>query len=283
MTALALLCGAGVGLGVVLIVVGWRGAARPRLGVRRSLTVRVQRPVLRLGLAVGAGVIVGLATGWLVAAVAAAMFGAVAPELLGGSRARQAETDRIEAVAAWVELLRDTLAGAAGIEQAITASAAAAPAPIRAEVTGLAVRLERERLVPALRAFADELADPTVDLVVVALTLASQRRARRLGDLLGTLAQATRDRATMRLRVEASRARLRTSVRVIIGTTLAVMAALVVLNRGYLSPYDSALGQLVLGLVAFLFAAAMWWLGRLGRLEDSHRLALAASEGQGRR
>src|SRR6266545_1851521 len=156
MTALALLCGAGVGLGLVLIVAGWRGAPRPRLGLRRSLTVRVQRPVLRLGLAVGAGVIVGLATGWL----------------LGGSRARQAETDRIEAVAAWVELLRDTLAGAAGIEQAIMASAAAAPAPIRAQVTGLAVRLERERLVPALRAFADELADPTVDLVVVALTLA---------------------------------------------------------------------------------------------------------------
>ena len=106
MTALALLCGAGVGLGVVLIVVGCRGAARPRLGLRRSLMVRVQRPVLRLGLAVGAGVIVGLATGWLVAAVAAAMFGAVAPELLGGSRARQAETDRIEAVAAWVEQAR---------------------------------------------------------------------------------------------------------------------------------------------------------------------------------
>ena len=280
MTALALLCGAGVGLGVVLIVVGCRGAARPRLGLRRSLMVRVQRPVLRLGLAVGAGVIVGLATGWLVAAVAAAMFGAVAPELLGGSRARQAETDRIEAVAAWVELLRDTLAGAAGIEQAIMASAAAAPAPIRAQVTGLAVRLERERLVPALRAFADELADPTVDLVVVALTLASQRRARRLGELLGALAQATRDRATMRLRVEASRARLRTSVRVIVGTTLGVMAGLVVLNRGYLSPYDSALGQLVLGLVAFLLAAAMWWLARLGRLDDSHRLAVTRETGR---
>jgi Flp pilus assembly protein TadB len=283
MTALAMLCGAGVGLGLVLIVAGWRGVTGPRLALGQWLALRVQRPVLRLGLAIGAGAIAGLATGWLVGGLAAAMFAAVAPELLGGSRTRQAETDRIEAVAAWVELLRDTLAGAAGIEQAIMASAAAAPAPIRAEVTGLAVRLERERLVPALRAFADELADPTVDVVVGALTLASQRRARRLGELLGTLAQATRDRATMRLRVEASRARLRTSVRVIIGTTVAVMAALVVLNRGYLSPYDSALGQLVLGLIAFLFAAAMWWLARLGRLDDSRRLALTASEGQGRR
>ncbi len=271
-----MLCGAGVGLGLVLIVAGWRGVPRLDAGLGRSFAVKVERPLLRLGLAVGAGVIVGLATRWPVGAVAAALFGALAPELLGGTRARQTETARIEAVAAWVELLRDTLAGAAGIEQAIVASATAAPAPIRAAVTGLAVRLERERLVPALRAFADELADPTADLVVVALTLASQRRARRLGELLGTLAQATRDRATMRLRVEASRARLRTSVRVIVGTTLAVMAALIVLNRGYLNPYDSALGQLVLGLVAGLFATAMWWLSRLGRLEAAHRLATTA-------
>lgn len=280
MTALAMLCGAGFGLGLVLIVAGWRGVPEPRLGLGHWLAVRVQRPVLRLGLAVGAGAVVGLTTGWPVDALAAALFGAVAPELLGGSRARQAQTDRVEAVAAWVELLRDTLAGAAGIEQAIIASAAAAPAPIREEVSGLAVRLERERLAPALQAFAAELADPTVDLVVVALTLASQRRARRLGELLGTLAQATRDRATMRLRVEASRARLRTSVRVIVATTIVVMAALVVLNRGYLSPFDAALGQLVLGLVAFLFAAAMWWLGRLGRLDDSRRLTLTREGGR---
>lgn len=282
MTALAMLCGAGVGLGLVLIVAGWRGVSELNVGLGRSIAVKVERPVLRLGLAVGAGVVVGLVTRWPVGAVAAAMFGAVAPELLGGNRARQVETARIEAVAAWVELLRDTLAGAAGIEQAIMASATAAPAPIRAEVKGLAVRLERERLVPALRAFANELADPTVDLVVVALTLASQRRARRLGELLGTLAQATRDRATMRLRVEASRARLRTSVRVIVATTLVVMAALIVLNRGYLSPYDSALGQLVLGLVAGLFATAMWWLSRLGRLEAPQRLAAGTAEWEAR-
>jgi tight adherence protein B len=282
MTALAMLCGAGVGLGLVLIVAGWRGAPQLSSGMARSLAARVEWPVLRLGLAAGAGMVVGLVTRWPVGAAAAAMFGALAPELVGGARARQAETARIEAAAVWVELLRDTLAGAAGIEQAITASAAAAPAPIRAQVTELAVRLQRERLVPALRAFAEEMADPTVDLVVVALTLASQRRARRLGELLGTLAQTTRDHVTMRLRVEASRARLRTSVRVIVGTTLAVMVGLIILNRGYLSPYDSALGQLVLAVIAALFAAAMWWLARLGRMETPERLALPTADSEAR-
>ena len=39
-------------------------------------------------------------------------------------------------------MLRDTMAGAAGLEQAIAATAAVAPLPIRAEVATLAVRLE---------------------------------------------------------------------------------------------------------------------------------------------
>ena len=111
--------------------------------------------------------------------------------------------------------------------------------PIRAEVATLALRLQSERLAPALRAFADEVADPTCDLVVAALILAAEHQANRLGELLGSLAQAARDQATMRLRVEAGRARVRTSVKVIVGVTAGLVLALAVLNRGYLAPYDT--------------------------------------------
>jgi Flp pilus assembly protein TadB len=196
------------------------------------------------------------------------------PDLAGGQAARQAAVARAEAVAAWAEMLRDTLAGAAGLEQAITATAPVAPAPVRPQVLTLATRLEghRMRLVPALHAFADDLADPTADLVVAALVLSSERQARRLGELLGALARAARDDATMRLRVEAGRARTRTSVRVVVGVTLAMAAGLVVLNRGYLSPYDSAFGQLVLVAVGGLFAAAFWWLARMARIDAPERL-----------
>ena len=38
----------------------------------------------------------------------------------------------------------------------------------------------------------------------------------------------------------------RTSVRVIVGVTIALAAALALLNQTYLEPYDSAVGQLVL-------------------------------------
>jgi tight adherence protein B len=263
-SALGALCGAGLGCGLVLILAGWRGTDLPRVS-RPRWRPGVDRANLRLGLAVGTGVLVGAATGWPVGALLAALAGWAAPSLLGSARRQAAEVARIEAIAGWAEMLRDTMAGSAGLEQAIVATAPLAPLPIRAEVAILAVRLEGERLSGALRAFADDVADPTCDLVVAALVLAAEHQAQRLGELLGTLATAARDQATMRLRVEAGRARTRTSVKVIVGVTGTVVLGLAVLNHGYLAPYDSATGQLVLLLVGAVFATSFVWLSRMAR------------------
>jgi Flp pilus assembly protein TadB len=216
-------------------------------------------------LAVGSAVIVGATTGWPVGALWAAAAGWGAPSLLAGTRERTQAVARIEAVAGWAEMLRDTMAGAAGLEQAIVATATVAPLPIRTEVVTLAARLDTERLTPVLRLFADDVADPTCDLVVAALVLAAEHQAQRLGELLGSLAQAARDQATMRLRVEAGRARTRTSIKVIVGVTGALAFGLAVFNRGYLAPYDAALGQFVLLVVGGLFAASFAWLTRMSR------------------
>ena len=276
-SALAGLCGAGVGLGLVLVVAGWRGVELPRRAAR-PLRPRLERINLRLALAAGAAVVVGAATGWPVGAVLAAAAGWGAPSLLTGTRAAQAGVARVEAIAGWAEMLRDTMAGAAGLEQAIAATATVAPLPIRAEVATLAARIEHGRLAPVLRAFADDVADPTCDLVVAALVLAAEHQAQRLGELLGSLAQAARDQATMRLRVEAGRARTRTSVKVIVGVTGGLVLGLAVLNRGYLAPYDSASGQLVLLLVGALFAGSFAWLARMTRPASAERI-LAAPAG----
>ena len=277
MSALAGLCGAGVGLGLLLVASGWRGVDVGRRAAR-SLRPKVERINLRLALAVGAAVVVGAATGWPVGAVLAAAAGWGAPSLLTGTKAAQADVARIEAIAGWAEMLRDTMAGAAGLEQAIAATATVAPLPIRAEVATLAARIEHGRLAPALRAFADDVADPTCDLVVAALVLAAEHQAQRLGELLGSLAQAARDQATMRLRVEAGRARTRTSVKVIVGVTGGLVLGLAVLNRGYLAPYDSATGQLVLLAVGALFAGSFAWLARMTRPAGAERI-LAAPAG----
>ncbi len=271
LTALAAACGAGIGFGLVAIIAGMRGATLPARFhgyVRES----VQRLLPRLAGAVGAGIAVGALTGWPIGALLAAGGAWTLPQLLGGSRSRARSVARIEAVAAWTEMLRDTLAGAAGLEQAILATAPVAPAPIRPEVAALAARLSSDRLVPALQAFASDLSDPTADLVVAALLLAAQHEARQLGPLLGSLAQAAREQVNMRLRVEAGRARTRTSVRVVVGATVFMAAALVLLNRSYLAPYDSAAGELVLALVGACFVAAFAWLTRLAQPAERDRV-----------
>ena len=277
MRTLAALCGAGVGLGLVLVVAGWRGIDLPR-PTRRLDRRRVERANLRIGLAVGAAVVVGAATGWPVGAALAGLAGWGAPSMLGGARRHQAAVGRIEAIAGWAEMLRDTMAGSAGLEQAIVATATLAPLAIRAEVATLAVRLEGERLAPALRAFADEVGDATCDLVAAALVLAADHQAQRLGELLGSLAAAARDQATMRLRVEAGRARTRTSVKVIVGATGALVAGLALLDRGYLAPYDTATGQLVLAVVGAVFLTAFTWLARMTRPVSVERFLTDSNE-----
>ena len=277
-TALAAVCGAGAGLGLLLIILGLRGQV-PRYRRRQwLLAARWERPVLRAGLATGSGALAAVATGWPVGALLAAAAGAALPGLLAGGRAAQrASIERTEAVAAWAEMLRGTLAGAAGLEEAIIATAPAAPPAIRSELQRLAVRLRHERLAPALRALAGDLDDPTADLVIAALLLAAEQQGGQLGEALAAVARAARDQASMQLRVEAGRARTRTSVRVITGTTLAMLAGLLALNRGFLEPYGTAPGQLVLAVIGGLFAAAFWWLARLARPRRPERILAVPS------
>ena len=96
-------------------------------------------------------VLVGFITFWPMAALLAGLAAFMAPSVMGGGAARQARLERVEAVAAWAEMLRDTMAGSGGLEQSIIATAAVAPLAIRRDVVRLAARLERERLAPALR------------------------------------------------------------------------------------------------------------------------------------
>jgi Flp pilus assembly protein TadB len=264
MIALAAICGAFLGLGVLLVAAGMRRVEPVAFRAPR-LDLRIEHALVRLAGAVFVAVLVGAATGWPVGALLVGLAAFAIPALLREDRAHAALVARVEAIAGWAEMLRDTIAAAAGLEQAIAATAPLAPLPIRDDVMVLAGRLERERTSSALRTFADDVADPTCDLVVAALVLAAEHQAHRLGELLGSLAQAARDQATMRLRVEAGRARTRTSVRVIVGVTVALAAGLALLNQTYLEPYDSATGQLVLLAIGVLFAGGFIWLARMTR------------------
>jgi tight adherence protein B len=273
MAMIAGLLGACFALGLVTFLVAMRPVApeeRPPPRQRPGLTL--PKLTLRMVLGLVAAAVAGALTRWPMAAVLFGIGGFMAPSMVGGGAARKVQLARVEAMAAWAEMLRDTMAGAGGLEQSILATAVVAPQPIRPEVVRLAARLERERLAPSLREFADEIGDPAGDLVVAALLLAADKSPKRLGDLLGRLATSARAEVSMRLRVEAGRARTRTSVRVITAFTTGFAIFLLMFNRKYLDPYDSAPGQLVLALVGLCFGGAYYWLSRAFRHEDDERL-----------
>lgn len=263
---------AGCAVGAWLVALGVRGtsARSPRWRVPDRSTV------LRLCLSVAAALLVGVTTGWIAAAVLAGLGVMLLPRVLRAGDEQRARLERIEAIASWTEMLRDTLVAAAGLEHAVLATAARAPEAIRPEVTSLAAQLrDGERLAAALRRLGDELGDPTADLVVAALVLSSEHQARHLAELLGELATEAREQASMRMRIEASRRQTRTSVRVIVTTTIAFAGGLIALNRAYLDPFDSVEGQLVLTVVGILFGIAFAWLARIARLREPARFLAA--------
>lgn len=256
-----LAAGGGFGAGLCMIAAGLTGrdltGGATRLGRVRPW---------RVAAAVAVGAAVGVATGWPVAAVGAASASVALPRLFGGRRAREAAVAKTEAVASWTEMVRDAIGAASGLEEALTATAAISPDPLRPAVTTLAARLQREPLASSLVAFGEEVAHPSADLVVAALTIAARMEASDLGGLLSRLAEAIRGDARMRIRVEVGRARIRTATRVIVGVVAATIVLLIVLNRSYLGAYDSAAGQVVLAVVASIFAGGAVLLDRMSAL-----------------
>lgn len=256
--------GACAGGGAVLLIAALRGAEESpdRPPTRRSIDLAVWGA--RLPWALGAGLGVLLFTRWPVMAAAVAALVYFGPSMFGGRAAERRAVDRLEGLAAWTESLRDTIAGAVGLEQAIPATAYAANPSIQRELTMLADRLRVRMPLPvALQRFADDLDDPSADLIIAALMLNSRLRGPGLRDVLTSLAKSAREELEMRRRVSAGRASTRRSVQIVVVVTVGFVSLMVLFNRSYLEPYNSPFGQVVLAAVLGLFAMGFLWLRRL--------------------
>jgi len=267
MTGEVVVCGLGLGLGIVGVVRSLRGKEAPDPAALRTRPTwsAPEGMVLRLTLAGAIGVAAGMATGWLVAIpiAGAAVYGL--PKLFGKTAA-STSIATIEAIATWTEMLQGTMAASAGLGQAIIATAPLSPRPIRGATTQLAARLQAG-MHPrdALFQFADELEDPCADRVVCALQMAVTSRAQRLGELLAALADSTRDEVALRLRIETSRASVRSGVRTVLVFSVAFALVLVVAAHAYLSPYGSHAGQMVLAGVGLLYGLGLTLMVALAR------------------
>lgn len=233
-----------------------------------GLSAYVRSLGVRLPITIGAVLLTLVLTQWLVAAAAAGALVLAGPALFGGSGAEKRASARLAGLAVWTESLRDTIAGAVGLEQAIMASASAPPQAIAGDVRALADRLRVRVPMPrALRMFGDDLNDPGADLVCAALILNSRLRGPGLRQVLTSLADAARDELQMRERITAGRQSTRRSVMIVVGVTLFFVLGLRWFNPEYVEPYNTATGQVVLLLVIMLFAAGFFWLRRLAAFD----------------
>jgi tight adherence protein B len=277
LTAVAL--GSGVGLGLLLCIAGLRGstvlptaALTPGHAARKVGSASNER---RLWLVAGTvGAVAWLATGWFAAGLIAVSCAYVLPKLFGGQAARREWIAKTEAIAAWTEMLRDTMAAADGVEEAIAATVRIAPAPIRRQVGMLDARRRSEHTLPeALAQFAVDVDHPSADLVVAALSIAAEGEGSDFVGVLTRLATMTRDEVRMRLRVEAGRAQLHTASRIIVGVLGLSVLALTVFSRGYLEPYSDPTGQLWLVMVGAFFVAGVLMLDRMSHIELPERFS----------
>jgi len=241
--------------GLLAIVRLSRGmTALPSISLRPSFDRRSTR---QFGVALVAGLVALLITRWALAGLAAAAVVLLWPRLFGGGRAGRRQLEKIEALAAWTESLRDTATAAAGLEQAIPATVGAAHALLRAPVRDLAARLDgRVPLPEALARFADDVDDPAADMVVAALSLNARQRAGGLERILTSLAASSRTELEMRRKVEHERRALRRQAQRIAFAVLGFVALQAVFARGWVEPYSTPLGQLVLAILAAIFVGS---------------------------
>jgi Flp pilus assembly protein TadB len=280
---IGLLAGAVIGGGIALFVVAMRGwAPKPPVAGgssadRASELVRLLSQ--RATIALVAGIIVLALTRWIVLGVATAVLVFSWNKLFGGAAEERIAMRRVEALAGWTESLRDTIAGAVGLEQAIPASSRAAAPALRAHLEALVDRLRSRTPLPtALQILADEINDASADIIVAALILNARLRGPGLREVLGALAKSAREEVDMRQRVMAQRASTRRSVQIVIIVSVVFVLGLAIFNRGFVQPYGTALGQLVLGLVCALFAAGFWWLRKLSNIDTPDRFLVHAPE-----
>jgi tight adherence protein B len=273
---LLVMCGGGVGVGILIAVEGRSSQRVTKVNRARREPGDHDHPSTRWYQLAGAAV-VGVAvavTSHLIAAGVVVATILVCVQLPGRSLRRgQQDLARLEATVIWVEMLRDTLSAAAGLTQSIVTTARLAPPVIRDDVGTLANRLAAG-IDPrrCLLEFADRLDSATADLVVAALCLATTERAQRLGELLSSLAGAARDEVAAARQVEAARAASRTAVKTITWFSIAFATLLVVGGHGYLTPFKSATGQLVLLLGGGLFAGGLLLMARMASPRPPVRL-----------
>lgn len=240
----------------------------------RPLRRRVELTGLTQNLVIAAVVGIGVAawTRWPVAGAVAVAVVVLWPKMMRGGAKERQSVAKLDALATWIESLRDTAAAQAALETAIPATVAEAPRLLAPALRELSQRVARmEPLPAALTRFADVVDDRGCDLVVAVLSLNARTRAGRLRPVLTTLAVNTRAELEMRRKVLKQRNGLRRQATQITFLILLLAVGQSVLEPTWVAPYGTPAGQAALGVLAAAFVALAVRMQKLAAAEPQPR------------
>ncbi len=189
----------------------------------------------------------------------------------------EAEIARLDALASWIENVRDVLMAGEQPIGAISSTVGACQPVIRPHVRRLAAALGSQGPDIAFRRFADDLDDPLADLVAAGLAIAIRRGARTV-PVLTALADQTRQQVDRRRLIEAERVPARREVQALTLIMGALIIALLVFGRSsYLDVYDHPGGQLFLTACLAGYAALIVRVQRLAAFPRPARFLTSES------
>lgn len=279
MTALAGLAGGLAIAGLALLVLELTRSAPTLTTPPRQRALLSKKARQQMVIAITLGLITLLVTRWPVAMIAAALAVLSVPRLVSGSAA-QRHFAVLEGLEQWTRRLSDMLTASRGIEDALETSVRYASPAIAPAVAALGRRLAaRSGTEEALREFAADIDDPAGDRIAAALIIATGHRGGAVHDVLSALAAMLAKDVASGREIEADRAQHQTTVKWLTFFVLS-FAVFAVVNKAYSAPFGTVPGQLVMAVVAALYAGGLGWLHHLGAVPIQGRFLAPVAVGK---
>lgn len=240
---------------------------------RRSPALRVEIDQRTVATAIAAGAVVLLTTRWPIAALAAAVLTGGWRHLFAANQATAARR-RLEAIAKWLEDLRDLQAGSnLDLAETLSQSATRAPKEIAPQLLDFSSRVAHHvPLTDALVDLADDLDHPVADTAVASMVFAAGHASgSALGATFAQLAENARDELAARDRIDRMRVSFERSMRRMLAILGVLLAYLVVVAPEVLEPYRTPAGQGWMIVPIAIWAGSLLWLRQLSRYERASR------------
>lgn len=171
-----------------------------------------------------------------------------------------------------IDQLTASVRAGLSLSEALAGLAVQGPRGLRPEWETLVRDQRLVGLGPALEALRARLADPTADLMLLALAFAERTGGRNLTSVLDRLSVSVRARVRLRAAVRAEQARQRLTAQILAGMPLALLVLIRAISPEYLAIYDTLLGQAILGIALAMVGVGYVLMLFLGKLPEEPRV-----------